>query len=270
MKHRILFFTAILLLSSLNGQLFAQAGMTVSPGKLYYKLSAGSSGTQKIIVSNPNDKELEVGVSISDWNYDSTGNNVTYDAGVLETSSADWVQVLPGSYFTLQPNEKRELTIVFTVPANADKNIPVHNAMIFLTQLNPGDAKAADGTSIKVTVRMGVKLYHSFTAVEERDIEIVNLKDVSDSSNDPGYLEMALKNTGKIWLEGKIKWELLNTQTGEKRKLEDQDIYSLPGDYRIIRQALPKDLKKGKYTATAVINYGNKDELKVVELEFAR
>jgi hypothetical protein len=37
-----------------------------------------------------------------------------------------------------------------------------------------------------------------------------------------------------------------------------------------MREALPKDLKKGKYTATAVINYGNKDELKVVELEFAR
>jgi hypothetical protein len=43
-----------------------------------------------------------------------------------------------------------------------------------------------------------------------------------------------------------------------------------PEMLRIMREALPKDLKKGKYTATAVINYGNKDELKVVELEFAR
>ena len=244
--------------------------MTVSPGKLYYKLSAGASATQKIIVSNPNNKELEIGVSVSDWGYDSLGNNLTYDAGTLETSCADWVQVMPGSYFTLQPNEKRELNVVFTVPANANKDIPVHNAMIFLTQLNPGDAKAANGTSIKVTVRMGIKIYHSFSQTEERDIDIVNLKDFTDNGNTPGYLELELKNTGKSWLEGKIKWELLNTQTGEKRKLDDQDIFSLPGDTRLVRQALPKDLKKGKYTATAVINYGNKDELKVVELEFAR
>ena len=178
---------------------------------------------------------------------------------------------MPGSYFTLQPHEKRELDVVFTVPANAGgKETPVHNAMVFLTQLNPGNMKAANGTSIKVTVRMGIKLYHSFTQIEERDIDIVNMQDGTDTLNKTDYLELAFKNTGKIWLEGKIKWELLNTQTGEKRKLEDQDIFSLPGDFRLIRQDLPKDLKKGKYIATAVINYGNKDELKLVELEFAR
>ena len=34
--------------------LLAQAGMTVSPGKLYFKLAPGGAGTQKIVVSNPN------------------------------------------------------------------------------------------------------------------------------------------------------------------------------------------------------------------------
>ncbi|NCI50413.1 hypothetical protein GWC95_10805 [Sediminibacterium roseum] len=270
MKNHKLLLIASLLFTTLCSKGFAQAGMTVSPGKMYFKQGAGSSATQRIVVSNPNDKELEIGVSISDWNYDSLGNNLTYDAGTLNTSCADWVQVMPGSYFTLQPREKRELNVVFNVPANADQSVPVHNAMIFLTQLNPGDAKAGDGTAIKVTVRMGVKLYHSFSQTEERDIEVLNLKDVADTGQNPGFLELTLKNTGKAWLEGKIKWELLNTQTGEKRKLEDQDVFSLPGDLRIVRAALPADLKKGKYTATAVINYGNKDELKVVELEFAR
>ena len=70
----------------------------------------------------------------------------------------------------------------------------------------------------------------------------MNLKDVTDSANGPGHLELLLKNNSKSWLEGKIKWELLNTQTGEKRKLDDQEIYSLPGDIRIIKQDLPKDL----------------------------
>ncbi len=270
MKKSIFVFIACILLSALNSRIAAQAGMTVSPGKLYYKVGSGGSATQKIVVSNPNDKELEVGVSMSDWNYDSLGNNQTFDAGALETSCADWVQVLPGSYFTLKPQEKRELTIVFTVPADANRDIPVHTAMLFLTQLNPGDGRAANGAAIKVSVRMGVKLYHSFSQADERDIEVVDMKDVPDSANKSGFLELALKNTGKTWLEGKIKWELLNTQTGDKRKLDDQDVFSLPGDYRIMRQALPADLPKGKYTATAVINYGNKDQLKLVELEFAR
>lgn len=272
MKKLIYLLFAIALIGT-HKNLMAQAGMTVSPGKLYYKLGPGASATQKIVVSNPNNKELEVGISMNDWDYDTLGNNQTYDAGTLKSSGSAWVQVMPGSYFTLQPNEKRELDIIFSVPGDANTTIPVHTAMLFLTQLNPGDAKAADGTSIKVSVRMGVKIYHAFSQVEEKDIEVVNFTDVlpaKDDKGNGGFLELNLENTGKMWLEGKVKWEILNTQTGTKTKLEDQDIFSLPGDKRIVRQALPANIAKGKYTATAVINYGNKDELKLVELEFAR
>jgi hypothetical protein len=270
MKIKVLFLLLFLCLIFTVG-LYAQVGMTVSPGKLYYKLPAGGSATQRIVVSNPNNRDLEIGISVSDWDYDSLGNNRTYDAGTLKTTCADWVQVMPGSYFTLKPNEKRELNIIFTVPTGADTNIPVHTAMLFLTQLNPGDSRAANGTTIKVSVRMGVKLYHSFSQQEDRNIDVINFRDiVAAKEASPGFLELQLSNTGKTWLEGKVKWELLNTQTGEKKKLDDQDIFSLPGDSRLIRQSLPGDLKKGQYTATAIINYGNKDELKVVELEFAR
>ena len=165
MKKLICIVLTLVLFSS-NKELRAQAGMTVSPGKLYYKLPPGASATQKIVVSNPNNKELEIGVSMNDWDYDTLGNNQTYDAGTLKSSGAAWVQVMPGSYFTLQPNEKRELDIIFTVPGDANTSIPVHTAMLFLTQLNPGDAKAADGTSIKVSVRMGVKIYHAFSQID--------------------------------------------------------------------------------------------------------
>jgi hypothetical protein len=120
---------------------------------------------------------------------------------------------------------------------------------------------------------MGIKIYHSFTQAAERDIEVLNFIDVLPAKDDKvsgGYLELKLHNTGKQWLEGKVKWEILNTQTGEKKKLDEQEIFSLPGDQRLVRQTLPPNLTKGKYTATAIINYGDKDELKLVELEFQR
>lgn len=140
--------------------------------------------------------------------------------------------------------------------------------MIFLTQLNPGDAKAENGASIKVSVRMGVKLYHSFSNTELRDMEVLSFSDVKPEKEPGTFLELGVGNTGKIWVEGKVKWELLNMQTGEKKKLADTEFYSLPGDKRIFRKQLPEGLTKGSYTATAVINYGNRDELKVAELEF--
>jgi hypothetical protein len=272
MKKNILYILCVTMLG-FSQNLLAQAGMTVSPGKLYFKLAPGANGTQKIVVSNPNTKDLEIGVSLNDWDYDSLGNNQTHDAGTLKTSAAEWIRIMPGSYFTLRPGEKRELDVVFTVPADANTEIPVHTAMLFLTQLNPGDGRAADGTSIKVSVRMGIKIYHSFSQSDVRDIEVLDFTDVLPDKEDKttgGYLELKLSNTGKQWLEGKVKWEILNTQTGEKKKLDDQEIFSLPGDQRLVRQVLPKDLAKGKYVATAIINYGDKDELKLVELEFQR
>ncbi len=269
-KHYFIYL-ALFISSGSSFTAVAQAGMTVSPGKLYYKLGPGTSGTQKLVVSNPNSRELEIVVSMNDWNYDTLGNNQTYNAGTLKNSSASWVRVMPGSYFTLEPNEKRELDIVLTVPNDAETSIPVHTAMLFLTQLNPGDAQTINGATIKVSVRMGVKIYHTFSQAEERDIEVVNFTDIIPPKNEGakgGFLELNLQNTGKIWLEAIIKWELLNTQTGAKTKLSDQEIFSLPGDKRIVRQGLPDNLPNGQYTATAIINYGNKDEFKLVELEF--
>lgn len=256
---------------------FAQAGITASPAKLYYQLPPGTAGTEKITVINPNSMNLEVGISMGDWEYDEKGENRLSDPGTLKTSCAAWIKILPGSYFTLVPNERKELLVDLAIPENADTNIPVRTAMIYLTQLNPGDLKTQNGASLKVSVRMGIKVYHSFSQNYERDVEVINFTDKKEihkdiktgKSTELSLLEINMENTGKIWLEGKVNWELLNQGTGEKTKLQDLSFLSLPGDKRIMQQVLPANLKKGKYFATAMINYGDKEELKIIELEFA-
>lgn len=251
---KISFAGILLFCSILAYKTYGQVGMTASPSKLYFKLPGGGTATQKVIVSNPNDRELDVGVSFSDWDYDSVGNNRIYEMGTLKNSCAEWIKVLPASVFTLQSNERRELDVVFTVPQNADRSIPVHTAMVFLTQMNPADSRAQNGAAIRVSVRLGIKVYHSFVQTENRDLEVIGLKDTTASLPVKGpvaqkaatatLLELQVQNTGKLWIDGKVKWELLNTQTGGKTQMDEQDFYSLPGDKRIIRQYLPaKDRK---------------------------
>jgi len=249
---------------------FSQVGITASPPKLFYRIPQGGVGSQKVTISNPLSKDLEVGVSLGDWAYDSTGNNSLHDPGTLKNSCTDWIKVLPGAYFTLLPQERKELEIELSVPKNADSSISVHTAMVYFTQLNPNESKSTSGAAIKVTVRMGIKIYHSFSQIDERNIEVTDFHDKPDENNKsaPGFLEILLENTGKLWIDGKVKWEMLNTQTGEKIKLEDLNFLCLPGDHRILLERLPADLKKGRYSVTAIVNYGNKDELKVAELEF--
>lgn len=264
-------FVVILVCFSAN--IYAQAGITASPPKVYFKLAENSTSIQNVSVSNPLNKDLEVGVSLGDWNYDSLGTNSLFDPGTLKISCASWIKVLPGSYFTLLPGERKDLSIELSVPADVDKNIPVRTAMVYFTQLNPSDSKNKSGAAIRVSVKMGIKIYHSFPQTEKRGLEVLDFKDVqpkilSNTERSPGILQLNVENTGNIWTEGKIQWELLNTQTGEKTKLTEQAFFSLPGDKTILTKELPVDLKKGRYTATAVINFGKKDELKLVELEF--
>ncbi len=258
MKNLRAYLWGLCFISLFNTQVDAQAGMATSPARVYYHLLPGSSGIQRVRVSNTGNQPLEVGVSVSDWDYDSTGNNRIYDAGTLKTSCAKWLQVLPGTFFTIPPKESQELTVNLTVPGNADSSVPVHTAMLFFTQLNPlGAGKNTKGAVIKEVMRMGVKVYQNSGKENLRDIEINNFQDREKPDTQKKmvrYLELGFTNTGKTWLEGKIQWELLDLATGKKIKMEDQHFYSLPGDHRIISQHLPPELKKGKYSVSAIIN----------------
>jgi hypothetical protein len=262
---------AAFLLASVTGTIpiSAQSGISVSPSRLYYNNTGTGAKTQKVIISNPNDKPLQVGVSVSDWAYDSLGNNRIVDAGKLPNSCAGAVKVLEGSFFTLKPHEEKQLTVQFSSAALKKSAIdPYHTAMLFFTQLNPGASNATNGAAIKVTVRMGVKIYHTANPDEKPLLEITNLKDKATAEGGK-TLHLSLVNNGKIWADGQCKWEMLNTATGTKTSLPETPFYTLPGDKRILKKELPASLPKGKYTATAIVTYGKDKEIKVAELAFA-
>jgi hypothetical protein len=264
MKKILLALAGILMVNLLH----AQAGISVTPGRLYYKLSTGATGTQMLNVTNPTDRELEVGVSFSDWEYEPSGNNKIVEAGTLPTSCTDWIQVLPASYFLLKPGETKEVQILLNVPPGVDTAIPVHTAMIFFTQLNPGKTTDQNGAAIQVTVRMGVKVYHSFTQDADIALEFADFTSYTDPNNEK-VIEVSVENQGKIWAEGKLKWELFNNSTGKKSTLREVEIYTLPKDIRVVKQLLPKDLPKGNYTISAILTYGESDVIKIAELEFS-
>lgn len=253
-------------------QCWGQAAISANPPRLYYSLMPGAAGSQKVYLTNPGDKPLEVSVSLGDWNYDSLGNNKLYEQGTLKTSCANWLQIFPGSYFTLAPKGSQELTINATMPKDADTSLSVHTAILYFTQLNPENSPNKKGAAIKISLRMAVKVYINLAIDNSKDIEIENLFDTTIVSPDKKRIRnlcLNFKNTGELWLDGNIKWQILNESTGKEIKIKPTNFFSLPGDNRYQFVPLPENLEKGKYSATAIINYGNNDELKIAQLEFA-
>lgn len=247
----------------------AQVGLAATPVKFYFETLPGENETQTITISNPTNGTVEVGVSFGDWKYNTSGNNQVAESGTLKTSAVDWIQVLPSSYFVLQPHERKQLEIAIAVPPHANKEIPVHTALVYFTQLNSGSGGVdANGAAIQVTVKMAVKVYHTFF---ENTVPLIEIVDFSTFENklEKKALYLTLENQGKIWTDGKVSWELFNKNTGKKIKLEKTDFYTLPDDVHRIEKKLPTGLPMGDYTMTVIVKYDDSDVIKVAELAFS-
>ena len=248
MKKIITFFSLFFTISCL-----AQAGLTVSPGKLYFYENNKLPQTQKISITNPTN------------NYTNSGTNNITDFNTLEESCSSWIQILPNTFFTIEPNVTKDIEVILTSPDNINHNTPVHTSMLFFTQLNPGDSVDEKGASIKVTVRMGVKVYHAKENTEG-EISINNFRAEKDL-DDNKFLELDYENTGEIWTEGKISWSIFDYKNGKTTELIEEDFYTLPKDHRTSKLALDNKLKSGKYLITAQITYGKNETIQLAEMD---
>ena len=264
---RTTYFLLVMFLLGGIAETFAQAGIAVTPGRVYYRLMPGTENTQRIKVTNPTSGELEVGVSFNDWNYHENGGNNIQEAGSLENSCSNWIQVLPDTYFILAPGETRDVEVVMQVPAEVDTALPVRTSMIFFTQLNPGQGVDQVGAGIQVTVRMGVKIYHSFEQQSVNEMDIVDFKRTTTDDNKT-QVGLYVENTGKIWTNGLVDWEVFNNNTGKKTKLSRKEFYTLPQDVRLVSHTLPDDLEKGDYTITAIVTDAERDDVNIAEMDF--
>lgn len=261
MKKLSLFLIAFLI----GGYSIAQVGISISPPRLYFELNPGVSGTNKLKVTNVSAKNtLDLAVTLGDWKYDETGENLMYDAGKLPTSNASWISLGQGNLFSLKPGESKDLEVTLTTPLNIDQKTPVHTSLLYITQMNPNDEVNDQGANIKVNVRSAVKIYHRTLKSKTKKIDIQNLL----YSKEKKTIDLQFSNLGNVWTDGSIFLELLNNQTGKQIKLDPTIFYTLPGDKRWVYLQLPKDLPKGRYTATVLIDYEDQNNMEAAELNF--
>lgn len=248
----------------------AQTGLSVGPPRLYFVANSGQNQSLVIDVTNPSkDYTLELAASIEDWEYNGFGDNILYPKGTLSKSCANWLSISE-PFFELKPGETKGLQVNMLVPREVSyvDSLPIHTAMLFVTQLNPKEGNQRDGANIRIALRSGVKVYHRFNGMDRPDLEISDLRYFKTDTSG-SYLELGYEVTGNIWLEGQMRAELLNQDTGKKSSLTNVSFYALPGDKRQNFIEIPKDLPKGNYLASVMLFYGDQQLVKAGELEFS-
>ncbi len=261
---RKFFFFLSFLIAALTAT--AQTGVSVSPPRLYYETDPGQSSSQTVKVTNVSKSNtLDLAVSLGDWKYDKKGENLMFPSDSLTTSCAGWVNIKQkDNYFSLKPGEAKEIEVTLTAPNTLTPEIPVHTAMLYVTQMNPIDDVDKQGANIKVSVRSGIKLFHRTLEAKNKKLEIQNLLFNKETKN----INLHFENLGNVWADGIIYPELLNTQTGKKTTMDHIIFYSMPGDFRETDIVLPENLESGKYIATILIDYGDDNTIEMAELSF--
>lgn len=130
--------------------------------------------------------------------------------------------------------------------------------------MNPVDDFDSKGANIKVSIRSGIKIFHRFPQSLIRKIEIEDLK-YNQSIN---KLNLKFRNQSKLWVDGKISGEVINTRTGKKTVLETIVFYTLSGNLRTLSIPVLEVLDKGSYNASIIIDYGDSSQLEMAELNF--
>ncbi|MFZ4262866.1 hypothetical protein ACFRAE_12535 [Sphingobacterium sp. HJSM2_6] len=259
----------LLFLSFCSLAAHAQTSLTAGPPRVYFVVESGQDQTQYIDVVNPSKEyPLELAVSFEDWSYSEYGENLLFKKGTLETSCANWISVSE-PFFSLKPKESKRLLVNLRVPSNlnASDTIPVHTTMLFITQTNPRPGVNQQGANIRLSVRSGIKIYHRFSGRIQQDLEITDLSyKAMDSVHN--VLEVDYKISGNVWMEGKIRTEFVNQETGEKTTSADVGFYCLPGDLRKQYIPIQQGLVSGKYLASVIFLYGEQESVKIAELEF--
>ncbi|WP_086477536.1 MULTISPECIES: fimbrial biogenesis chaperone [Arenibacter] len=262
MKYPILFLCFLL-----YGTLQAQTGLSVSPPRVYFETDPGQHSTQKIRVTNESvSNSLDLAISLGDWEYNVKGDNMMYPADSLATSCASWVSLKQDQhYFSLKPGESKEVEVSIATPQTLTNDVPVHTAMLYVTQMNPIDDVSKAGANMKISVRSGIKLYHRTRTTQNKKLEVQNML----YDQETNQIAVHFENLGNIWTDGILYPELLHTGTGEKITLDHLVFYTMPGNYRETQITLPQDLQAGDYVATIIMDYGNDASLEMAELTFA-
>jgi hypothetical protein len=248
-------------------------GISVSPSNLRFNAKPGAIQTKTIKISNETNKKISFQVSFQDYGMDAKGNQDVSVSSEYRNALSKYIVVSP-TFIELKPKEIKVVTVTVDIPPGDQYAIALWTTLILdqvvdrpkLEVNNPSNNTMAMG--INTSIGFGVNIYQNPPNVVVNSVEIVSMRYQKATEKKGNLLIMKAKNTGDGIGYCLYYLELTNLLTGKQTKLKVKQFSLFPGYQKEFDFELPKELEKGKYSALAVLDFGNKEELRTAELEF--
>ncbi len=259
----------IVLLIAHSSDVLGQSA-SVSPSRLYYKAAPGETKKQTVHVINNSETNQSYAITFGDFSAEGVnGKSQLMAAGQSEHSSSKYMSASP-AFFELAPGKDIDVQVNIDLP-----NLPESNKVKWGTLMlkivkerttanNAG--KDGVGMGLVETFQFVVHIFQTPPSVTLKDAEILTFKEEESADATKRNLSMVAKNTGEAILDCATYLEFSNLKSGEEIKTKPSAFTLLPEGSREIKFPVPADLPKGKYTVTAVIDFGSKDNVQAAQM----
>lgn len=252
-----------------------ETGISVSPSTLRFNCKPGGSQTKTIKVTNDTKSAKNFQINFQNYAAGSDAKESIATDGISRTSLSKYIVVSP-TLVELKPREAKIISVTIELPAGDSSAIAMWTTLIIdqITERpkleTPGSGNNnALSLGITAGIGFGVNIHQNPPNVAINNVEIKSVKYEKATEKTPHAISMKAKNMGDGIGYCLYYIELTNLLTGKQTKLKVKQFGILPGFEKEFKFDLPKELEKGKYSALAVLDFGNKEELQTAELDFS-
>ncbi len=240
--------------------LFAQ-DFEVAPVSMFFVVDDGGSETKKLGIVNHSSTAQDFQIIKKDFVVDIHGKTQVMEANSTEKSCNRWL-VLEKSFFRLKPNEKILIDVTMKVPLNDNAT---RWSMLYVQTSQERTSFDVDidkfSSGILISGSIGVKIFRIPKKPPLPVVKIQNLREVSQPENKNRVFKVDILNEGVTISNCKIFYTLLDMVDAEVYEHNAGNVNVYPGAVREFTFELSPDIKPGRYSLTAVVDFGDKNIL---------
>lgn len=248
-----LFF--ILILLNAHGQDFS-----VSPAKINFATKPGTEQTKTLSIMNNSNKKQTIQLSNRDFIVLKSGDKKILSPKSTDQSIAEWLTYSP-SYFSLNPNESRNIEITLSAPTN---NYMAHWGIIDVSPAKERTSLSADKnleTGLMLTGRISVLVTYNPLTNSDFNVKINNLKEVTSDKSGKRKFTAEVDNLGNRIIRCESYLMVTSLKSMEDNRFTPIKFTSYPKTSFTVTYYLPADLAPGKYSVAAILDFGSKNKL---------
>jgi len=237
----------------------------VAPVTIDFNAEPGETQTKQLTIKNHGNKKIDVLLALQDFLVNKEGNAEFKQANSIRNSIANWVSISP-SFVTIAPSQSQTVNVTLQAPMD---DYSSKWGIINVTPTKERTAFDAGGNlsaGIGVLGRINVNVFYSPASNQNYKAKISNLKEITQENDTSRIFSANIDNIGDKITECKVYLIAANLSTAEEIQLDPVSLIAYPKSARIVKLPLPNVLPKGKYSLSAILDFGSSSSLEGTQI----